>query len=144
MLKKEDTKLINELRKNGRKGPKEMSESIGTPISTIYEKVQNHLPIIKRYTCLLDYSKLGYSIRATFIFKVKHREQALLFLMQNNNVNNLWKINGGYDFLLEGVFKDLLEVEELKDELQNKCKATRMQVHYMVEELKREQFILLG
>lgn len=143
MLKKQDTQIIAELRMNGRARSKMLSKKTGIPSSTIYEKITNHKPLISKYTCLLNYSELGYSVRAYIIFKAHPnlKEETFNFLMKNNQVNNLWKINGGYDFLMEAVFSDLLCVEEFKDNLQNNFKAIKIQIHYLIEELKRETFI---
>lgn len=143
MLKKQDTKIIAELRMNGRARSKMLSKKLDIPSSTIYDKITNHSPIIVKYTCLLNYEKIGYPVRAYVIFKAypKMREQTLNFLMENNQVNNLWKINGGFDFLMEGVFEDLMHVEDFKNNLQDNFGASKMQIHYLIDELKRETFI---
>ena len=69
-------------------------------------------------TVILDLRKLGYTARACIILKVKRDDRDALqaFLEEHSAVNNLFKINNGYDFMIEGVFKDLQGLEEFSED----------------------------
>src|SRR3989344_5241025 len=117
MLNKKDLKLIRELRQDSRQGATRIARKIGMSSSTVYEKTRNHKPIITKYTCLLNYKEIGCLVRVFMIFKVEKelKDKAKEFLEADNSVNLLWKINSGYDFLLEGVFMNLIDLENFRE-----------------------------
>ncbi len=143
MLNKNDLKLIRELRQDARQGPTKIAMKVGMSPSTVYEKARNHKQIISKYTCLLNYNEIDYLVRVFMIFKVDKelKDKSKDFLENNNNVNLLWKINSGFDFLIEGVFKNLAELENFREFIETEFKASKMSLFYLVEELKRESFV---
>ena len=60
--------------------------------------------------------------------------------MKHFNVNNLSRINNGYDFFLEGIFRDITQMESFLDSLQNQG-VIETKVHYVIDEIKREDFM---
>jgi DNA-binding Lrp family transcriptional regulator len=144
MLCVKDKELISAIRENSRLGAKSLSKSLSLPASTIYSKLNKPDKVIDKYTCLLNFESLGYSIRAQIIFSVDRnsKEKASEYLTGSNSVNNLWKINGGYDFIAECAFKNLLDMETFRESLETQFKANKFQIHYLVEEYKREGFKL--
>ena len=143
MLNKNDLKLIRELRQDAREGPTKIAMNVCMSPSTVYEKARNHKQIITKYTCLLNYNEIDYLVRVFMIFKVDKelKDKSKDFLENNNNVNLLWKINSGFDFLIEGVFKNLAELENFREFIETEFKASKMSLFYLVEELKRESFV---
>jgi DNA-binding Lrp family transcriptional regulator len=143
MMKAKDLRLIGELRKNGRVTSIKLSRKLGIPSSTVYDKVRNHNPLIRKYTCLLNYGLLGYAIRVFMVFKVNKntRLDAQQFLEGSNNVNILWKVNSDADYIAECIFVDLIQLEEFRDVLEEEYGASKVRIHYMVEEPKREGFV---
>ena len=99
--------------------------------------------MIKKHTSLLDFNKLGFGTRATIILKSKkeNRENLKQFLLENKYVNSFYKINNGYDFMIETVFRELKEVENFVEELENNYGVEEKLVYYIVEELKKEAFL---
>jgi DNA-binding Lrp family transcriptional regulator len=73
-MKDVELRLISELMKNGRKSDRELAKAIGVSQPTV-TRVRNKLEkegIIKEYTMVPDFSKLGFEIMAvTFIRFVK-------------------------------------------------------------------------
>ena len=136
--------IIAKFRENSRESLTRMSRKISVPVSTIYEKLKNYEKgIIKKHTCLLDFSKLGFGTRTAVIIKVKKEDKENLrrFLTENKYVNSFYKINNGYDFLLEAVFRGLNQAEEFVEELENKYNVEDKHVYYIVEEIKKESFM---
>ncbi|HLC85723.1 MAG TPA: Lrp/AsnC family transcriptional regulator [Candidatus Nanoarchaeia archaeon] len=144
MLDKKELIILAKLRENSRESLTRMSRKISIPVSTIYEKLKNYeKTVIKKHTSLLDFNKLGFGTRATIILKSKkeNRENLKQFLLENKYVNSFYKINNGYDFMIETVFRELKEVENFVEELENNYGVEEKLVYYIVEELKKEAFL---
>ncbi|MEK6947929.1 MAG: Lrp/AsnC family transcriptional regulator [Nanoarchaeota archaeon] len=144
MLDKKELMILSKFRENSRESLTRMSRKISVPVSTIYEKLKGYeKSVIKRHTSLLDFSKLGFNTRATIILKVSKENKDPLkeFLLNNRYVNTFYKINNGYDFMIEAVFRELNEVESFVDELEDKYNVQDKKVYYIIDELKKEAFL---
>ncbi|MCX6709591.1 MAG: hypothetical protein NTV63_01385 [Candidatus Woesearchaeota archaeon] len=148
MISKKDLLIISELRKNSRESLTNMSKKIHIPISTIYDRLRlNEGGLIRKNTSLIDFSKIGFYTHANLLLKAEDHENkdALKeFLIKNHNINSVFRINNGFDFLAEGVFKHIKELEEFLENLEGKFKIQEKQVYYIIEELKREAFLSDG
>jgi len=144
MIGKKDLLIVSNLRKNARETLTNMSRATHIPISTIYDKLRLHEGgLIKKHTCLLDYNKLGYSTRANVLLRVdkEHREGLKEYLVKHVNVNSVSKINNNYDFMAEMVFREIKELEDFLESIEDKFKVKSKQVFYVIEDLKREAFL---
>lgn len=144
MVNKKDLLIISSLRRNARETLTNMSRETHIPISTIYDKLKFHEGgLIKKHTCLLDYNKLGYTTRANVLLRVDKstREDLKIFLIKHSNVNSVAKINNNYDFMVEMVFKEIREMEDFLEKLEDRFKIKAKQVFYVIEDLKREEFL---
>ena len=70
----------------------------------------------------------------------KDRDALKEFLMKCNSVNTLFRINNGYDFLVEAVFRNMKEMQDFVEKLE-RFKIKDRQEFYLLEDLKRESFI---
>jgi len=143
-MKKTDLLIISSLRQNAREKLTEMSKKTRIPVSTIFDRIKTHEGnIIKKHTALVDFGKLGYNTRANIILKVNKddREDIKEFLMKHNSINSAFKINNGYDFLIEAVFANIKEVEDFTDLLEEKFSIKSKQVFYIIDDLKKEEFL---
>jgi len=144
MLKEQDKKIISHLRKNARITLTNMSKRIGVPVSTIFERIKRHeKSIIRKHTALLDFTQLGYTTIANITIKVDKSIKAEIadFLMKHHSVNSVYKITNGYDFLVEGIFKNLLDLENFNEQLEEKFKIKQKQVYFIIDDIKREGFM---
>ena len=69
------------------------------------------------------------------------REGLKQFLYGNHNINSVYKISNGFDFLAEGVFKNVKDVEDFLDNVGNKFLLENNHVYYVIEDIKREAFL---
>ncbi len=144
MISKKDLLIISNLRRNARESLTNMSKATHIPISTIYDKLKLHEGgLIKKHTCLLDYNQLGYSTRANVLIRVDraNREELKEYLVKHNNINSVSKINNNYDFMVEMVFREIREMEDFLEKLDDRFKIKSKQVFYVIEDLKREEFL---
>jgi DNA-binding Lrp family transcriptional regulator len=136
--------IISSLRQNAREKLTSISRKTGTPVSTIYERIkQQQLSIIKKFTALLNFANLGYSCRANICLKARKetREELAEYLMKHQNTNSMYKINNGYDFLLEVIFKDIRELEDFLEAVDERFKLKGKQVYYIIDDIVRENFM---
>lgn len=144
MIKNSDLKLISYLRRNARQTLTEISKKTRIPISTLYDKLKLHeRSVILKHTTLLDFSKLGFNCKANILLKAGREERDKLgsYLKAHPAINNLYKINNGYDFLAEGVFTHVKELEDFMDALEKAFPLEERKTHYVIEDLKREEFL---
>lgn len=143
-MKRKDFELIALLRQNSRETLTKMSKKSGIPISTIYDKLKFHSGnLIKKHTSIIDFQALGFNARANVIIKVnrERRKDILDHFMSNQNINSVCKINNGYDFMFEAVYKNLREFEDYMDFLEEKFKVKNKEVYFIIDEPKKEGFM---
>ncbi|MFO8016568.1 MAG: Lrp/AsnC family transcriptional regulator [Candidatus Woesearchaeota archaeon] len=141
-MEKQDFQIISRLRSNARKNLSRISRETGIPVSTIFERLKRYeKELIRKHTALLDFSKLGYDIRVSIILKVpkENRDALKCFLMKQEGINSLYRINNGYDYLVDAVFRNMQEVIDFMETL-DEFKA-RKECYYLLEEIKREDFM---
>jgi len=122
---------------------KKMSAQTGIPVTTIHDQLKKSNPLIQKHTVLLNFEELGYFARAYLVISVEQedRQRLALFLEKSFEVNSLYKVNNGYDFLAELVFKKIKDAESFIAKLEKDFKLKAKEVHYILEDVKREEFL---
>src|SRR3989338_7334150 len=144
MYKKKDILILAALRNDARISLTDISKKTEIPISTIYERVQLfQQKLIRGYTALVDFSLFGFMARATIAIKANHSKKEMLqeYLFVHQNVNSLYRINNGYDYMIECIFKNVKELEEFLDVLDYRFKVKTRDVFYLIDDIKRESFL---
>lgn len=143
-MKKNDYVILEQVREDARMKLTVMSKRTGIPVSTIHDRLKAGVDgAITKMVALLDFRLLGYTVRATIILKVDRgdRESVRAFLSASKQVNNLYKINNGFDFMIDGVFQYLQDLEKFVEELEDQFSIKDKQVYYVIEEVVREKFM---
>lgn len=142
MFKKKDLVLTAHLRQDSRMSLTRISRKTGIPVSTIFDRLKSNDFVI-RNTALLDFGKIGYGARATILLRAKKDEKDKLreFLVKSFNVNSLYKVNNGFHFMVECVFRDVKELEDFVDLLDEKFAIRTKEIHYIIDDIKREAFL---
>jgi Lrp/AsnC family transcriptional regulator for asnA, asnC and gidA len=138
-----DLLLLASFRNNARKTLTLISRDLGVPISTVFEKLKRYERwFIKRYTTLLDFQRLGFSMRVQVLLKVKRegREELKRFLLTHMNVNSLCRVSNGYDFVLEGIFKNMQDLHEFNMALESYDLLESREL-FVLDDLRREDFL---
>lgn len=145
LTKRQELLVLTHLRTQGRIPLTDLSRKTGVPVSTLFDIIntQQKNKIITRHTLLFDFQKLNYSARATIMLAIAREERDTIatYLIKHPNVNTLCRITNGYDFILECVFKNIKELETFIETIENKFHLKSKQVHYVVDDLKREGFL---
>lgn len=140
-----EKELLVTLRQNCRLSLTEISKKTRIPVTTIYDKLKEACDdIITRYTVLLDFAKLGYTIRVQFFIRAQKNKRENLFqhLLTHPNVNSAYLVNNGYDFACDTLFRDIASAEQFAKELEEKYRVTKIDSFYVLQDFKREAFLL--
>ncbi len=143
-LDSKDLLIMSHLRNNARKNLTNISKETRIPVSTLFNRLKTfESTYIRRHTAILDFSKLGYGAVANIMIKVNKAQKIELgaFLKKNRNINSLVKITNGYDFIVEGVFESIFELEDFLETLDERFKILKKDVYYVIEDIKREEFL---
>ena len=143
MIKPKDLAIIAQLRTDGRMGLRDIGRKTEIPISTVYDRLQEYKELIPRYAALLNFSALGYKSRAFVLLKTKKENLAKLmnYLSEHKNTNSLFRINNGWDILLDCVFTEMNTVEKFVDELELKYQVKGKEIHYILDTINTEMFM---
>ena len=141
-MNRKDLLMLAHLRKDGRMQLTEMSRRTGIPVSTLFDRLRSN-DLITRHTCLLDFTKLGFNTRVNITIKVKREDKQALkdFLLHHPAVNMLFRINNGFDFMVEGIFQSVNSAEEFIDILDQKFAIEDKKTFFVIEDIKREGFM---
>ncbi len=143
-LKTKERVLLSHFRRNARESLTTISKETRVPVSTIFDKLRHYeQSFIRKHTTIIDFAKLGYMTRANVLIKVavEHRDVLKGFLVKHDNVNSLFKVNNGYDYLTELVFQHIKELEDFLETLETKYKVLDKNVFYIIEDICREEFL---
>jgi Lrp/AsnC family transcriptional regulator, leucine-responsive regulatory protein len=144
VIPQKDLELITHLRQDARAKLTTLSRKIHMPVSTIFEKLKYyHGNVVERHVALINFARIGYHVRAYMVlrFDPKDKQAALDYLKGHQNTNSLYKINNGYDCLLETIFRDLKDVEDFQEMLDIKFKVKGKNIFYLIDEIVRETFM---
>lgn len=141
---KKDLEIIVELRKDSRSQLTTISKHTGIPISTIYDRLKNKSgALIKKNISILNFDLLGFNTTAKVCIKAgKSKKKELIeYLSKHQNVNSLFKINNGFDYLVEVIFKNVKDLEEFLEEVDEKFIIRQRVVFYVIDDIIRERFL---
>jgi Lrp/AsnC family transcriptional regulator for asnA, asnC and gidA len=109
-----DLRIIQTLNRNARMSYKAIAEELDVSDVTVRNRVRNMLEdgVIKRFNVLLDYHKLGRIIKAFIGLRVQppKLKEIVEHLIDNPDVQVLYRTTGDVDLFVEVIFKDMEEL----------------------------------
>lgn len=139
----EDMQIIAHLRQDARRNLTIISKKTLVPISTIFDKLKKYnQSLIKKNTIIIDFKKLGFELRVNILIRTAQdkREELRRFLEKSVSVNSIYRINNGYDFMVEAVFRNMIELEEFHDKIEVIGIIDKKEF-YILEDIKIEGFM---
>lgn len=111
-MDKKDFAIIKLLKENSKLSTKEISKRTKIPMTTIHNRIKKleEEGIIKGYSCVLDYKKIGRGLAAYILITVDYRLLKALSLTQhelakklkqNENVEEVAMITGSNDIIIK-------------------------------------------
>ena len=143
-MKQVDLRILQHLRLNSRASLTGISRRTGIPVSTIFDRIKTYeQQLVHRFTALVDFSRLGYSVRANVMLKVapQERDNVKSYLLSHERVNTIMRINNGFDYAAECFFFSIKEAEEFMEELEMKFKVMDKQVFHIIDDIAREKML---
>jgi len=144
MIKEKELMLLSHFRNNSRISLTSLSKMTHIPVSTIFDKLKYYEKneLIKKHTSILDFRKLGYELKIQILITAKrdNREELQKFLIAYQRINTIYRINNGYDFLIEAYFKNMQELDEFMQKL-DLYEPIEKKEFFVMEDIKREEFL---
>jgi Lrp/AsnC family transcriptional regulator for asnA, asnC and gidA len=111
-----DTAILRSLIKNSRISLSQMSKEIDVPDATIsnrLKKLEND--VIKRYTVILDWQKIGLDITTIIIIQTESElhESVKEDLSKLDEVSEVYSVSGEYDILIKVWVPNIEELNKL-------------------------------
>jgi len=144
MLNEKELLILSHLRENSRESLAEISRKTGIAVTTVYDILHRlkRKNVVDRYVTLLDFPKMGFSVRVNLVLKTDKKTELINFLKNNPNINSIHKITNGDGFLVDAVFRNLIEYEFFKEDIE-KFELMTFKEHYIIDEIKREGLNIL-
>ena len=143
-MKQVDHRIIAQFRRDSRKPVPLISKEEGVPPSTIYEKIKRQYKgFFKAHISLVDFHAFGFHTIVHFAISCRETDKQELrrFLQEAPRINTLRRVNYGWDFLAEGIFRNLAEAEDFKSLIKGRFNPKMLECFNEVEELKKESFL---
>ncbi len=137
--------LLSYLRENSRDKLTSISKKTNLPISTLYDTLkQLENSLIIKHTSLIDFFQLGYKTHAQVLIHVDQdfRDKLKQFLLCHQQINNVYKTGHKFHFIAECVFQSMRELDDFIENLERKFSINDYRVNHLVEEIKREEFLV--
>lgn len=141
-ITRKDLVVLSLFRQDARRRLTTLSKETGIPVSTLFDKMTAFDGnVVHKTTSLLNFNQMGFEAHANVLLRAgKNREQLKMHLMDSLFVNSLYKVNNGFDYLAECVFRTMGDLERFLDVLRERFDV-QSQAHYVVDDLKREAFL---
>ena len=143
-ISKRDLAILTNLRHDSRMTLTNLSKKTGVPISTIFERLKQfrNSGLIK-FIALADFGRLGFITRVLVAVKVDKSIRSKLeeYLSKHLYVNSLLRINNGFNYMIEGIFKDMAGAEEFVEDLEDKFRIKKAVVYHVLGDMMRESFL---
>ena len=111
-----DTAILRSLIKNSRITISQMSKEIDVPDATISNRLKKmEDEIIKRYTLILDWQKIGLEITAIIIIQTESERHEIVKdeLSRLEEVSEVYSVSGEYDILIKVWVPGIEELNQL-------------------------------
>lgn len=138
-MEKTKAQILDALRRNCKKGYKELSDEIGLSQYLLTPRCKEIERDI-RCVSLIDFSKVDYPLHFGIYINSKNTEQMTRFILRNPFINNAFRLKGDFNFYIEIVLKNMKMLEKFLDKL-NLQSVDKREVVYIAREEKREGFI---
>jgi DNA-binding Lrp family transcriptional regulator len=135
--------VIKHLRENGRITLSDLARRIDEPISTVSDRVKRiEKKYFTKYCPLLEYAEFGYNCPAVIALGVPagHKQNLLEFLKEDRRVNSLYHVDSGFQFLVEVICKDKMELNQWLDGLQTEFQSV-VDIFPVLKIEEREKFV---
>lgn len=137
-----DKKILRELLKNSNRSQREIAKAVGVSVATVINHVQRleSAGVIKEYTVMLDYERLGYELTA--IIEITVARGKLLEVQKAVSklpyVCAVYDITGEVDSIAVAKFRTRQELSEFPKALLSMPDIERTNTHVVLNTMKED------
>ena len=137
-----DLKIINLLIDNSKLSYRKLAARLGVSVATIMNRI-NKLEkdkIIRKYTAIIDYEKLGYDMAIITEIRLTHGNRLDIGkkIAEDSNVRSAVNTTGGVDLLVSALFKSRQEMDGFLKKLHSIEAVERTETKLILNTLKDE------
>jgi len=148
MLDELDLAIIRELIKDGRASYRSIAKKLGISVATVASRVMalEKDGIIKGYTALVDYERLGYEITAIIELTISKGKliEVQRQVAEKPNVSNVYDVTGESDSIIVARFKNREELNKFVKWLLSMPYVERTLTHLVLSIVKEDPRYPLG
>ncbi len=137
-----DRRLLIELLRDARSSLRRLSEEMNVSPATLHNRLTRLVQegIIKGFTALIDYTKLGYSLSAVIMTKVdgKHLVEFEREVANADNVVAVYDVVGEYDVVLIAKFRSVEDLDTFLKQLLKNPKVERTYTSIVLNVVKED------
>ena len=143
-MKREEAerKIVNELIENSRQSFRQLAKKTGMSAVTVMNRVHEleKKGIIKGYSAVVDYEKIGYDFLAMIFVKVQKGQfrQAAEKIASHRNVSAVYDLTGETDSLVISRFQSRRSLDEFLKKIQSYDFIERTTTALVLSTLKEE------
>src|SRR3989338_4530347 len=137
-----DRKIINSLLEDSRLSYRQIAKKIGVSVATVMNRINNleKNKIIKNYTTIVDYEKIGYDIEV--IFEVRISKGKLFEVEEkiatNPNVFAVYDITGEFDAAILARFQSRRQMDAFLKKMQTSPFVERTMTKVILNTIKEK------
>ncbi len=137
-----DRKLLNELMKDARTSLRRLAEEMSVSPATLHNRLTKleQLGIVKGFTVLVDYAKLGYMLTAIIMIKVngKYIVDVEKEIARYPNIVAVYDVVGEYDIIAIAKFRNVDDLNDFIKELLKNPKIERTHTNIALNVIKED------
>ncbi len=145
MIDETSRKVLTEYLQDSRQSFREVARKIGVSSGTVASRIKEmeEKEIIKKYTTLLDYEKLGYEL--TTVTEVTVSEGMMIEvgceISKITNTMGVYNITGDSDILVIAKFKFRMDLSNFTKKILKMRNVVRTKTHVVLNTLKEDHSI---
>ena len=147
MRKKDTSKdhlLVSLLRQDARQPLRTLGNAISMCRGTVAERLSVlQKEVIRKYTALVDFHKLGFGTRVLFTITLAYDEKKIFgrYILTHPNLNNLYQTTSGADYLFEMIFRNHHDYSLFLEDIEYAFDIRALTTSFVEQELVREAFV---
>lgn len=137
-----DRRLLIELLRDARTSLRRLSEEMNVSPATLHNRLTRLVQegLIKGFTALVDYTKLGYSLSAVIMAKIdgKHLVEFEKEIANTENVVAVYDVVGEYDVVIIAKFRSVEDLDSFLKQLLKNPKVERTYTSIVLNVVKED------
>ncbi|MBI4020601.1 MAG: Lrp/AsnC family transcriptional regulator [Candidatus Aenigmarchaeota archaeon] len=142
MPDKTDLKVLKILMGNARLSYRQMARKAGISTATVISRIRSMQDqgILKGFTAMLDYEKLGYGMQVAIEIRVSRGRliEVEKQIAESSNVFAVYDITGGFDAMVLAKFRDTRQLDSFIKRLQTIPHVERTHTKLILNVIKEE------